>query len=343
MRTNYRMVTKVEASRHLLGGVDLGPGEALPAGGSGRAQATGDPAAFQPAVCPGVEVRAAGVVAGERPYEPVSVLTLYMQEIGRVGLLTRQEEAELARRVQGGDGAAREQMIKANLRLVVKIARDFEHMGVPLLDLISEGNIGLMKAVERYDPNKGAKLSVYASFWIKQHMRRAIQEHGRTIRLPAYCQERLQAINLAALRLRELLGRDPTDEEIAFEVGLAAGKVRKAREAAQATVSLEEPLHGTDSLDLADTMADDNAVSPYETLAQSVALDQLHDLMEELSPRQKAVLRARFGLGGERERSLQEIGQEVGLTRERVRQIQNSALEKLRLLICQRELDCLPA
>jgi RNA polymerase primary sigma factor len=343
MRNNVQMAATVEANRILATGANLGGSEAHPTAGGSRQRSPGQPPAPRRSRTPDRNGAETIGTFDQRHYEPLSVLTLYMREIGRVGLLTRQEEGELARRVQRGDAAAREQMIKANLRLVVKIARDFDHMGVPLLDLISEGNIGLMRAVERYDPDRGAKLSVYASFWIKQQIRRAIQAHSRTIRVPAYCQEKLQCINRVALRLQELLGREPTNEEIAFEADLPTAKVQQVREAAQAIVSLEEPSHTGDDRELAESVADDNAASPYEALAHAGALDQLQDLLEELTPKERAVLQARFGLAGQPERSLQEIGQEVGLTRERVRQIQNGALAKLRELIRKRESASLAA
>jgi RNA polymerase primary sigma factor len=341
MRNTFQVAAPVETNRSLIDGLDLSGSRTLPGGGSSPCRTTVGPAASDRNPRRYSENQETIGAPAVRPYESPSVLTLYMREIGRVELLTRREESELARRVQAGDAAAREQMIKANLRLVVKIARDYEHMGVPLLDLISEGNLGLIKAVERYNPDKGARLSVYASFWIKQQIRRAIQEPARTIRLPAYWQEQLQAINLVALRLQEVLGREPTDEEVALQATLPVAKVRRVRQAAQTTVSLDEPLHDGGIRELAESVADDNAASPYEVLAQSVAVDQLQHLLDALSPKERTVLRARFGLGGEEEQSLRDIGQQIGLTRERVRQIQNAALDKLRELIRERELECL--
>jgi RNA polymerase primary sigma factor len=264
------------------------------------------------------------------PRESSSVLTLYMREIGQVQLLSREEEVELALRVQQGDDRAREEMIKANLRLVVKIARQYENMGLPLLDLISEGNIGLMKAVERYDPAKGAKLSVYSSFWIKQRIRRALSNHARTIRVPVCVQEKVQMINAASVRLQEILGRDPTDEEVAQEVGLPASKVRRMRQAVETIVSLDEMLNDQETRPVAEMVADDHATSPAEALARTATHEQLQEFMEQLSEREQMILRGRFGLDDEDALTLDSLGERLGLTRERIRQILNSALAKLR-------------
>jgi RNA polymerase primary sigma factor len=268
--------------------------------------------------------------AGDHEAEPFCGLTLYMREIGQVRLLSRDEEAALARRVQQGDPAAREKMIKANLRLVVKIAHDFESYGLPLLDLISEGNIGLMTAVERYNPAKGAKLSVYASFYIKQRIRRAISDQARTIRVPIYTQTKLQAINAVASRLQELLGHDPTDEEIADEAGLPVARVRRMRRAVQTPLSLDQTGHDRESQSVAETVADQSAIAPDEALASATVAELLQQSMRGLSEREKLILRCRFALDGEDEQTLDELSRQMGLTRERVRQIQNGALQKLR-------------
>jgi RNA polymerase primary sigma factor len=265
--------------------------------------------------------------------ESPSVLTLYLREIGKVKLLSAEEEVELARRVQKGDEAAREQMIKANLRLVMKIARGFEHMGLPLLDLISEGNLGLMKAVERFNPAKGARLATYAAIWIKAHICRALSNHARTVRIPEHVLHNLHLINAAAARLQELLGREPTDGEIAQQIGLLSARVSQMREAIQATVSLDETLRDLKFRSVAETVADENSLTPYEVLAHGVTLEQVQQLNEtlsQLSLRERSVLRSRFGLDGEHEQTFEQIGRRFGLTRERVRQIQNIALAKLR-------------
>jgi RNA polymerase primary sigma factor len=275
--------------------------------------------------------------------EPPSVLTLYLREIGRVKLLTREEEVDLARRVQKGDEAAREQMIKANLRLVVRIARSFEHLGLPLLDLISEGNLGLMKAVERFDPAKGVKLSAYASFRIRAHICRALSNHGRIIRLPVCVRSELKLINSAAVRLQKLLGCEPTDEEIAQEVGLSATKVSRLRKAFQGTISLDAALQDWKSRTLIETVADENTPPPFETPAHAFILEPLQKIISQLNRREKTVLQRRFGLDGQNEKTLAQIGRQFNLTRERIRQIQNRALAKLRNKIKQHEVVLLAA
>ena len=259
-----------------------------------------------------------------------SVLTLYLREIGQVKLLSREEEAALALRIQGGAEAAREQMIKANLRLVVAIAHEFDGMGLPLLDLISEGNIGLMKAVDRFNPAKGARLSSYASFWIRARMRLALSHQARTIRVPQHVYAQFHTIHSAAGRLQKLLGHDPTNDEIAQETCLPALEVKRTREAAQPTLSLDAPLNASEEESLAEMVAVENAALEDEAGAEPVTLQHLQDFLLQLSPREQSVLRFRFGLEGGQENTLLEIGRHFGLTRERVRQIQDSALQKLR-------------
>jgi RNA polymerase primary sigma factor len=273
---------------------------------------------------------------GERPREAVNghdadiVFRLYAREIGQVQLLSQQEEIALARRIRRGDDDAREQMIKANLRLVVKIAHDFEGQGMPLLDLISEGNIGLMKAVERFDPYRGAKLSTYASFYIKQAMRRAIADQGRLIRLPVYAQEKLIEINRADSKLRELLGRPPSDDEISSEMGLPPAKVRRLRDAAIPPTSLDEPQDDDPTNPFSEMVADVGSAAPDAALDHADTTELVRQLLDGLPPRELAILRRRFGFEAEGERTLEEIGAEMGLTRERIRQLQNSALRRLR-------------
>lgn len=259
-----------------------------------------------------------------------TIYHLYLREVGQVRLLTREEEIALARRVQQGDEAAREQMIKANLRLVVKIARDFEGYGLPLLDLISEGNLGLMSAVERFDPDRGAKLSSYAVFWIRQSIRRALANYSRTIRLPVHVHDKLLRLRRCALKLQEFLGREPTDEELSVEAGLPASKIRQFQTASHALVSLDAPLGDDDSTTVAEIVADDNTRLPWDGMDSQVALAQVGEWMRGLNPREIAILQRRFGLNGDGAQTLEQVSQAVGLTRERIRQIQNRALEKLR-------------
>lgn len=273
----------------------------------------------------------AQVVEGHEPKDRVeSIYHLYLREIGQTPLLTRHEEVCLAQRVQQGDTAARELMIKANLRLVVKIARDYEDFGLPLLDLISEGNIGLMKGVERFDPARGAKLSVYASFWIKQAMRRALANHARTVRLPSHVHDKLIYIGRAANRLQEILGREATSEEIAGEVGMTPAKVQRFRDAGHRCVPLDEPQFDDDRQTLGDTIADTLAVPPDASLDQSTDLNMLREYMSQLDARERLVLNGRYGLDGGEAKTLAVIGAELGVTREWIRQIEIQAIKKLR-------------
>ena len=267
-----------------------------------------------------------------------SAFRLYVREVGQSKLITPQQERELARRIKKGDNEAREQMIKANLRLVVKIARDYEGFGVPLLDLISEGNIGLMKAVDRFDPDKGAKFSTYGSYWIKQAIRRALDNQAKTIRLPSHVVERLGILQRAATRLTEELGREPTDEELAAETGLSERKVRQYRQASAAPASLDAPMgDDSDSNKIADVVADEKAALPSDELSAHVDLDLMNELLRDLNEREVTILRRRYGLDGEQEKTLEEIGSDYGLTRERIRQIENAALQKLRKRMAKRD------
>lgn len=260
-------------------------------------------------------------------------LSLYMREVSKVSLLTLEEEAQLAERIKNGDAAAREHMIRANLRLVVKIARDYENLGLPLLDLINEGNIGLMKAVSRFDPTKGAKFSTYSSWWIKQAIKRALANQSKTIRLPVHLVDKIAHMRRIAMRLQEELGREPSDEEIAHELGVKPRRVAEWRNASMRPTSLDAPLGDDETHRLADTVADDRAEDPYEQLQQRTILDKLGELVDRLHPREATILRFRFGLDGGSEKTLEEVGVKFGVTRERIRQLQNLALTKLRRMI----------
>ncbi len=266
-------------------------------------------------------------------YEGESALKLYLCEIGKVKLLTPQEEIELAARIKQGDKKAREQMIKANLRLVVKIARDYEGLGLPLLDMISEGNIGLMKAVERFDPAKGGKLSTYGSWWIKQCIKRALANQSKTIRVPVHMTDKISKMRRAATRLLEEFGREPTDEELGEDLGIPASRVAQMRMASVRPASLDALIGDEDSNKFSDVVEDENADSPYEKLEGKAVKAMLQDMIKNLGSREVEILRARFGLDGRRQMTLEEVSEGMGVTRERVRQIQNSALRKLRKMI----------
>ena len=266
-------------------------------------------------------------------YDGDTAIKLYLREIGQVKLLTPQEEIELAARIKRGDKKARESMIKANLRLVVKIAHDYEGLGLPLLDLINEGNIGLMKAVERFDPAKGGKLSTYGAWWIKQSIKRALANQSKTIRLPVHLVDKISKMRRTALRLQEEFGREPTDEELAEELGITASRVAQLRTAAIRPASLDAPIGDDDTNNFSEIVQDENAETPYEQLEGKTVNRMLDEMIETLDPREATILRYRFGLDGGSERTLEEVGERFGVTRERIRQIQNIALKKLRKMI----------
>jgi len=266
-------------------------------------------------------------------YDGDSAYKLYLKEIGQVALLTPEEELALAKRVMAGDREARELMIKANLRLVVKIARDYEGLGLPLLDLVNEGNIGLMRAVEKFDPAKGGKLSTYASWWIKQGVKRALANQSKTIRLPVHLVDKIGKIRMTTLQLQEVFGREPTDEELGESLGMSAARVGQLRTAAIRPASLDAPIGDDDSSSLGEMVEDQKATTPYEDLEEKTVTKMLRELVKGLSTRESAILSYRFGLDGTDERTLEEVGEKFGITRERVRQIQNSTLAKLRRAI----------
>jgi RNA polymerase primary sigma factor len=282
---------------------------------------------------PGAEEQVNARARERSSYDGDTAIKLYLREIGQVKLLTPQEEIDLAAKIKKGDKKAREQMIKANLRLVVKIARDYEGIGLPLLDLISEGNIGLMKAVERFDPAKGGKLSTYGSWWIKQSIKRALANQSKTIRLPVHLVDKISKMRRTAMRLQEELGREPTDEELGEELGITASRVAQMRMAAIRPASLDAPIGDEDSNNFAEVVQDESADTPYEQLEEKTVTRMLQEMVKTLDPREATILRARFGLDGGPQKTLEEVGQKFGVTRERVRQIQNIALKKLRKMI----------
>jgi RNA polymerase primary sigma factor len=273
---------------------------------------------------------------GESPRR--DALHLYLREIGQVKLLTPKEEIELARRIKRGDKQAREHMIKANLRLVVKIARDYDNLGLPLLDLINEGNIGLMKGVERFDPKKGAKLSTYASWWIRQSIKRALANQSKTIRLPVHVVDKMAHMRRAEAKLRDALDREPTDEELADELDMTPRRVAQYREASKAPVSLDSAIgNDEDSSLVADVVADPNAAAPFEHVVAETDNELVREAMATLSKREVAILSRRFGLEDGTQKTLEEVGVQFGLTRERIRQIQEEALRKLRVRMEERD------
>ena len=291
------------------------------------------PPAPEPEPQPAPELEEPLLAAADKerqPYDGETAIKLYLREIGQVKLLSPQEEIELAARIKKGDKKAREQMIKANLRLVVKIAHDYENFGLPLLDLISEGNIGLMKAVERFDPAKGGKLSTYGSWWIKQSIKRALANQSKTIRLPVHLADKISRMRRTALKLQEVFGREPTDEELADEMRLSVSRVAQMRTAAIRPASLDAPIGDDDSNSFAEVVQDEGANTPYENLEEKTVTGMLQEMVKTLDERESTILRYRFGLDGGSEKTLEEVGARFGVTRERVRQIQNIALRKLR-------------
>lgn len=257
-------------------------------------------------------------------------LKLYMEQIGQFGLVTRQEEADLAEEIKAGSLEARQRLIRSNLRLVVKIAHDFKGRGLPLVDLIAEGNIGLIRAVEKFDPSKGAKLSSYSAWWIKQSMRRAIANQSRTVRIPIQSAGKLSKIHTARTILREELKREPTDAEVARHAGLTMRTVTTLSSVKSGTVSLDAPIRDGEDGQLGDLVADDDASRPDQEMDDNDHLTQMLSLIQHLQKREQIVIQRRFGLNGYNRHTLEEVSSIIGRTRERVRQIQNQALEKLR-------------
>ena len=255
---------------------------------------------------------------------------MYLKEIGRVPLLTAEEEVELAKRIEQGDEEAKQRLAEANLRLVVSIAKRYVGRGMLFLDLIQEGNMGLIKAVEKFDFRKGFKFSTYATWWIRQAITRAIADQARTIRIPVHMVETINKLIRVSRQLLQELGREPTPEEIAEEMGLSPEKVREIMKIAQEPVSLETPIGEEDDSHLGDFIPDDDAQAPADAAAYELLKEQLKDVLDTLSEREENVLRLRFGLDDGRTRTLEEVGKVFGVTRERIRQIEAKALRKLR-------------
>jgi RNA polymerase primary sigma factor len=272
---------------------------------------------------------------------PDTNIGLYLREISQVPLLTPQEEVKLAAQIKRGNKKAREKMITANLRLVVKIAHDFSNYGLPLLDLVSEGNIGLMKAVERFDPMKGGKLSTYASWWIKQSIKRALANQSKTIRLPVHLVDKIGKIRRVSAQMTEELGREPTNDELAEELGLAEAKVAHLKNVAVRPASLDAKINADDDTAFGDLVSDERAEDPFAALRDKDLREEVGDLLDVLDPRERKIISFRFGLGGGKERTLEEVGRKFGVTRERIRQLQNIALLKMRKALRKRaELKC---
>lgn len=255
---------------------------------------------------------------------------MYLKEIGRVPLLSAENEIELAKRIEQGNEEAKRRLAEANLRLVVSIAKRYVGRGMLFLDLIQEGNMGLIKAVEKFDYRKGYKFSTYATWWIRQAITRAIADQARTIRIPVHMVETINKLIRVSRQLLQDLGREPTPEEIASEMDLSTEKVREIMKIAQEPVSLETPIGEEDDSHLGDFIEDQDALAPSDAAAYELLKEQLEDVLDTLTEREENVLRLRFGLDDGRTRTLEEVGKVFGVTRERIRQIEAKALRKLR-------------
>ena len=264
-------------------------------------------------------------------------LNRYLREIGRFSLLTPQQEIELAGKIKKGDAEARERMINSNLRLVVTIAHDYANLGLPLLDLISEGNIGLTKAVDRFDPAKGAKLSTYAMWWIKQSIKRALADQSKTIRLPVHLGEKLAKMRRVALQISDELGREPTDDELGEELGIASQKVARLKRVGIRPASLDAPVVDDDSTEFGEMIGDEEAQTPFELLRDEDLRNEMEGLLDVLDDREKKIISQRFGFDGGKPKTLEDISKNFGITRERIRQLQNIALAKLRRALSKKE------
>ena len=275
-------------------------------------------------------------VASPSAAEPLNgdAFRLYLREIGPIPLLKPEEEVALAARIKAGDREARDKMITANLRLVVKIARDYDGHGLPLLDLISEGNTGLIRAVERFNPAKGAKLSTYAAWWIKRAMHRAISEQAKVIRVPEYLVNRLIKVRQTTTDLTKALGREPTNAEVAGKLRTTSKQITKWRRGDPSYVSLDAPLgNGADSECFQDVIADEQTEPADAALAKKNDLETLRSMFERLPDREATVLRLRFGINGVEEQTLEDIGKQLGVTRERIRQLESKALKNLQKML----------
>jgi RNA polymerase primary sigma factor len=290
-----------------------------------------------PAPAPDLDPTEPGLPWEQLSSDERSPLRTYLDQIGKTPLLTLEQETALARRVLKGDEAARQHMIQANLRLVVRIAKDYDDFGLPLMDLISEGNFGLIKAIERFDPDKGGKLSTYAAWWIKQAIKRALASNGKTIRLPVHMVDRIGQMRRTTHRLAAELGREPHNDEIAQAMDIPIAKVVHMKSVANRAASLDQPVGEEGDATLGDLVKDESERTPFESLRTKSDLSEIAELLAQLDQREADIMVLRFGLNGESPLTLEEVGVHFKLTRERVRQLQQSALMKLRRVMTERQ------
>jgi RNA polymerase primary sigma factor len=270
-------------------------------------------------------------------YDSDISMKFYLREISRTPLLTIEEENALAERIKQGDQEARDHMIRANLRLVVKIAGDYAGYGVSMSDLVSEGNIGLMNAVDRFDPEKGGKLSTYGAWWIKASIKRALADQSKTVRLPIHMVDKIARIRRIASSLNEVLGREPTNDELAAETGLSSHQVAMLKQAALRPTSLDAPVNAGEATEYGEIIADEAASNPLDLLSDKNLHDQIGELLASLDERERRIIDGRFGLNGLKPMLLEDVGREFGVSRERIRQIQNSALAKMRRALMRKD------
>jgi RNA polymerase primary sigma factor len=288
-----------------------------------------------------IEVVGRDVLAAQDDEEPATesvrevstdALQLFLKDIGRVDLLTAAQEVELAKRIERGDHSAKQTMVESNLRLVVSIAKRYRNQGLPFLDLIQEGTIGLVRAAEKFDYRKGFKFSTYATWWIRQAVARALADKGRTIRMPVHVVEKLNKILRSERKLRAELGREPSSFEIARELDLTVAEVEQIRASAQTPVSLEKPVGDEEESEFGHFLTDQDALLPEESAELNFRKARLHKILDSLSARERRVLELRYGLDGQTPQTLDEVGRVFNVTRERIRQIENQSLKKLRAL-----------
>jgi RNA polymerase primary sigma factor len=276
--------------------------------------------------------RAPVVIEPEQREVSTDALQLFLKDIGKVPLLTAAQEVELAKRIERGDHAAKQKMVESNLRLVVSIAKNYRNQGLPFLDLIQEGTIGLVRAAEKFDYRKGFKFSTYATWWIRQAVARALADKARTIRMPVHVVEKLNKIGRIERKLLGELGREPTTEEIARELDLEPDEIDQIRRTAQAPISLEKPVGDEEESEFGHFLADETAPAPDDAVETTLRKETLANILQTLSLRERRVLEMRYGLDGQHPRTLDEVGRTFNVTRERVRQIENQCLKKLQAL-----------